>query len=113
MIESHASLRDDYAVSGSELDTLVTAALEIPGVFGARLTGAGFGGCAVALVRTAQAETAAARIAAQYQQASGRTGSVYICAPSDGVSANWVADAYKVDHCSGWVCNRPVAADRE
>jgi galactokinase len=86
MIESHASLRDDYAVSGSELDMLVAAALETPGVLGARLTGAGFGGCAVALVRTAQAETAAERIAAQYQQASGRTGTVYICAPSDGVA---------------------------
>ena len=95
MIESHASLRDDYAVSGSELDTLVAAALETPGVLGARLTGAGFGGCAVALVRTAQAETAAERIAAQYQQASGRTGSVYICAPSDGVSADWIAKHHR------------------
>jgi galactokinase len=92
MIESHASLRDDYAVSGSELDMLVTVALETPGVLGARLTGAGFGGCAVALVRAAQAEIAAERCAAQYQQASGRIGTVYICAPSDGVSANWVAD---------------------
>jgi galactokinase len=93
MVESHASLRDDYAVSGPELDTLVAAALETPGVLGARLTGAGFGGCAVALVNTAQAETAAVRIAAQYQQASGRAGTVYICAPSDGVSADWVAEA--------------------
>ena len=98
MIESHASLRDDYAVSGPELDTLVAAALGTPGVLGARLTGAGFGGCAVALVKTAQAEIAAERIAAQYQHASGRTGIVYICAPSDGVSAEWIAEAR--------VCNR-------
>jgi len=78
-------------------DVLV-AALETPGVLGARLTGAGFGSCAVALVSTAQAETAAVRITAQYQQASGRTGTVYICAPSDGVSAEWIAEAQE--------CNR-------
>ncbi len=49
MIESHASLRHDYAVSTPELDALVDELVKTPGVFGARLTGAGFGGCAVAL----------------------------------------------------------------
>ena len=48
---SHASLRDDYEVTGIELDTLVAAAQEQPAVLGARMTGAGFGGCAIALVK--------------------------------------------------------------
>jgi galactokinase len=54
LIESHASLRDDYEVTGEALDSLVDAALETEGCLGARMTGAGFGGCAVALVRTAK-----------------------------------------------------------
>lgn len=49
---SHASLRDDYEVTGIELDTLVAAAQEQPAVLGARMTGAGFGGCAIALVKS-------------------------------------------------------------
>jgi galactokinase len=49
MVESHASLRDDYEVSTPEMDAAVEAALEIPGVYGARLTGGGFGGCIVVL----------------------------------------------------------------
>jgi galactokinase len=55
MVDSHTSLRDDHAVSGPELDTLVDIALTTPVVLGARLTGAGFGGCAVAVVTTDQA----------------------------------------------------------
>jgi len=49
MVESHASLRDDYEVSTPEMDAAVEAALAIPGVYGARLTGGGFGGCIVIL----------------------------------------------------------------
>ena len=51
MNESHDSLRDDYEVSSDALDTLVTAAREVDGCLGSRLTGAGFGGCTVSLVR--------------------------------------------------------------
>ena len=54
--DSHASLRDDYEVTGLELDTLQEAAVKQPGVLGARMTGAGFGGCAIALVEKAQVE---------------------------------------------------------
>lgn len=50
MVASHESLRDDYEVSSPALDAMVAAALGAPGVFGARMTGAGFGGAAVALV---------------------------------------------------------------
>jgi len=51
MNESHDSLRDDYEVSSKELDSLVSAAREVDGVLGSRLTGAGFGGCTVTLLR--------------------------------------------------------------
>ena len=50
MNESHVSLRDDYEVTGKELDTLVEAAWEQKGVIGSRMTGAGFGGCTVSIV---------------------------------------------------------------
>ncbi|KAF7249043.1 Galactokinase [Varanus komodoensis] len=56
MVESHNSLRDDYDVSCLELDELVSAALEIPGVYGSRMTGGGFGGCTVTLLESGAAE---------------------------------------------------------
>ena len=56
MYESHASLRDDYEVSTSELDQLVEAARSIDGVYGSRMTGAGFGGCTITLCRPDAAE---------------------------------------------------------
>ena len=59
MTASHASLRDDYEVSSRELDLLVALALAQPGVYGARLTGAGFGGCVIALVAADRAATVA------------------------------------------------------
>ncbi len=86
MVASHRSLRDDYAVSGPELDALVAIALDTPGVLGARLTGAGFGGCAVALAAAADAEAAAAAITARYRAATGRDGRVYVSAAADGVA---------------------------
>jgi galactokinase len=91
MTSSHASLRTDYEVSCPELDTLVAIALDTPGVLGARLTGAGFGGCAVALAETAAATTAAAAIGALYREVSGRDGHAFVCTPSAGTSLSWRA----------------------
>jgi galactokinase len=91
MADSHASLRDDYEVSGPELDTLVSIASDTPDVLGARLTGAGFGGCAVALVSADQASQAASDIAARYRHATGRAGSAYTCTLSDGTHVRWTA----------------------
>ncbi|WP_405113942.1 galactokinase [Micromonospora sp. NBC_01405] len=92
MTASHASLRDDYEVSIFELDALVDIALSTPGVLGARMTGAGFGGCAVALVRTERATSAATAITGRYRRATGRAGNAYICSPSDGVHVRWARD---------------------
>lgn len=90
MNASHASLRDDYEVSGPGLDALVEIACTTAGVLGARLTGAGFGGCAVALAEAPLAAAAAQQIAAAYREATGNNGSAYVCRPSDGTKATVV-----------------------
>ncbi|RCJ36834.1 galactokinase [Nostoc punctiforme NIES-2108] len=69
MNASHASLRDDYEVSVPALDTLVELLQKTPGVFGARLTGAGFGGASVALVAAGEARSIATHVLEQYKQA--------------------------------------------
>ncbi|XP_020291037.1 galactokinase-like isoform X2 [Pseudomyrmex gracilis] len=80
MNESHDSLRDDYEVSSAELDSLVSAAREVDGVLGSRLTGAGFGGCTVTLLRKDAIERAIQQIKAKY---SG-TPAFYIATPIGG-----------------------------
>jgi galactokinase len=86
MLQSHASLRDLYEVSSRELDAVVEIAQGQPGVYGARMTGAGFGGCAIALVQDAHAAALAARVKVEYPRRTGRTPNVYACAASDGAS---------------------------
>ncbi|MDB4886230.1 MAG: galK [Gemmatimonadetes bacterium] len=86
MDESHASLRDDFAVSRRELDVMVTIAREHDGCYGARMTGAGFGGCAVALVRRDAADAFARDTAQRYERAVGLVPAVYVCAASAGAS---------------------------
>ena len=85
MNESHASLRDDYEVSGPGLDAIVEAARSAPGCLGARMTGGGFAGCAVALVWTAEAESFADAVIDRYRF-SGNTARVWMSAPSAGAS---------------------------
>lgn len=87
MYKSHASLRDDYEVSCKELDLLVELAASLPGVYGARMTGGGFGGCTVSLVREDRAAAFAARIAQTYQEATGISPDIYICEPAQGAGA--------------------------
>ena len=77
MDASHESLRTDYEVSSLELDALVYAAREIPGTLGARMTGAGFGGCTVNLVREADTEHFCDRIKESYRESTGLEAKVY------------------------------------
>jgi galactokinase len=84
MLESHASLRDDYQVSCEELDFLVEAAVKIDGVYGSRMTGGGFGGCTVTLLRAEATEAFEREIAAAYQARFEVSPGVYACRPSDG-----------------------------
>jgi galactokinase len=86
MDASHRSLRDDYEVSCAELDAMVEAAWEAPGVIGARMTGAGFGGCAVALVDAQQADLFSAQVASAYERETGLAPSLYICSARAGAS---------------------------
>jgi galactokinase len=83
MNASHTSLRDDYEVSIAELDQLVDALRAAPGVLGARLTGAGFGGACVALCRAGMARDAAAAALAAYNK-NGRQGRILIPVPTKG-----------------------------
>ncbi|MFZ0426687.1 MAG: galactokinase [Acidobacteriota bacterium] len=85
LYESHASLRDDYEVSCRELDVLVELAREVPGTLGARMTGAGFGGCTVNLVRREDVEGFRRHVQAGYRERAGRDCAVYVCTASAGV----------------------------
>ena len=84
MNASHASLRDDYAVSSEALDAMVAAMRSAPGCYGARLTGAGFGGCAVALVDPGAEQIVADAIFERYPQAANIWPEVYTTRASDG-----------------------------
>lgn len=86
MAASHASLRDDYAVSCKELDVMVEAAQGLPGLVGARMTGGGFGGATINLVKTEQAPRFASALAARYEQITGITAEVYITKAVDGAA---------------------------
>ena len=84
--DSHVSLRDDYEVSVPEVDALVEIANELPGVFGSRMTGGGFGGCTVTLAEPETASRIVDQIRAQYQRRVGLDADVIVCIPSDGAS---------------------------
>jgi galactokinase len=81
---SHVSLRDDFQVSNRELDTIVEIAATHPACVGARMTGAGFGGCAVALVRDEGAQAFVESVAATYTARSGLTSRLYVCRATNG-----------------------------
>ncbi len=85
MLAGHASLRDLYEVSCVELDVLVDAAKDLPGCYGARLTGAGFGGCTVNLVAEDQAGDFIAGLKEIYEEKTRRKAEVYLCRASQGV----------------------------
>jgi galactokinase len=81
---SHASLRDDYEVSCRELDLLVDLASSRRGVYGARMTGGGFGGCTVNLVRSDCAQSFKSEIVQAYAETTGFTPEIYLCEPAQG-----------------------------
>lgn len=81
---SHKSLREDYEVTGKELDTIVELAWAQEGVLGARMTGAGFGGCAIALVKNETLEAVKQAIASGYKEAIGYEADLYVATIGDG-----------------------------
>ena len=86
MDASHRSLRDDFEVSSPALDAIQSAARGAPGCLGARMTGAGFGGCAVALVEQGQLEAFAASVSAHYASEQGREPELHLCRAVEGAS---------------------------
>jgi galactokinase len=82
--ESHESLRDDYEVSCPELDTMVELARQQPGVYGSRMTGAGFGGCTVSLVADEDAQAFVKNVGPAYEEATGLNWQIYVCQATDG-----------------------------
>ena len=92
MRESHRSLRDLYEVSCKELDLMVEAAEGLPGYYGGRMTGGGFGGCTLNLVVANDAQEFAGLISKRYQAATGIDPEVYICAAADGAGVEVSAE---------------------
>lgn len=84
MNKSHISLRDDYEVTGLELDSLVEAAWEEVGTVGARMTGAGFGGCTVSIVKNSEVDNFIKNVGKKYKEKTGLEASFYIANIGDG-----------------------------
>ena len=84
MNASHVSLRDDYEVTGIELDTLVEEAWKVEGVIGSRMTGAGFGGCTVSIVKDEAVDTFIAQVGKAYEEKIGYAADFYVVEIGDG-----------------------------
>jgi galactokinase len=87
MADSHRSLRDDYEVSTPELDLMVELAKDQKDVYGARMTGGGFGGCTINLVHSDRAEKVQQRLEQNYEARTGLKPTILICEASDGAGA--------------------------
>jgi len=87
MVEAHVSFRDDFAASCEEVDMLVVIAMQQPKCFGARITGGGFGGCTVNVVRADAAEQFVATLRREYAVKTGIEADCFVCTPSDGAFA--------------------------
>lgn len=86
MSQSHQSLRDDFEVSCPELDRMVELAEKVEGVYGARMTGGGFGGCTVNLVRADCVDTFKTEVSKGYERATRSMPEIYVCSAADGVT---------------------------
>ncbi len=86
MYESHESLRDDFQVTSPALDAIVECSQNENYCFGSRMTGAGFGGCAVALVKKGKEEPFRSSVTSCYKKQTGLTPKIYVCRPSEGVT---------------------------
>jgi galactokinase len=87
MGQSHISMRDLYEISCPEVDTMVEIAQHLPGFSGGRMTGGGFGGCTVNLVKSEDSETFAKQIVLRYEKATGMKPDVYVCSAANGAGA--------------------------
>lgn len=86
MNQSHVSMRDDFEISSDALNAMVEAAHQQPACYGARMTGGGFAGCAVALIQAQNANDFAAAVSEAYQKTTGNTPALYVSQPAQGAS---------------------------
>ncbi len=86
MNESHVSMRDDYQISVPEIDLLTELACAVPGCYGSRLTGGGFGGSTVSLVTISAVDRFVTEVGTRYKAETGRDADLLVCRPSEGVS---------------------------
>jgi galactokinase len=84
MNQSHRSLKEDYEVTGFELDTIVSLAQGVDGVLGARMTGAGFGGCSVAIVKNDRIDAFRSFVGSEYTRLTGLVPEFYVAAVGNG-----------------------------
>ena len=96
MAESHQSLRDDYEVSSVELDLMVEFAGRVEGLYGARMTGGGFGGSTVNLVAVEKIEEFRERVARWYEEAMNITPEIYVCTASNGAEEEYTKGTNKI-----------------
>ncbi len=87
MDASHLSMRDDFEISCREVDVMVGLNAAVEGVWGARMTGGGFGGCTISLVTQDAVETFQHKVAAGYREATGLEAEIFVCSPGAGVGA--------------------------
>lgn len=92
MNEAHRSYRDDFEASVQPIEVLVAAAQSLPGVYGSRLTGGGWGGCTVSLVEAGAVENFCSTVAQIYEHEIGYAPDIYACIASDGVAVTQLAD---------------------
>jgi galactokinase len=85
MGQSHCSLRDDFEVSCAELDVMVALGGQVEGVYGTRMTGGGFGGCTITLIKDENVESFQKSVSEGYERATGRKPEIYVCSAADGV----------------------------
>ena len=102
LLQSHASLRDNFEVSTPELDILVEIASSCEDVYGSRMTGGGFGGCIVCLVKTAGANHLMELLRNEYKKRTGIECSVFLTSPSQGAR---ILSPYEVDEVSPCCCS--------
>ena len=89
MNASHVHMRDDFEITCPKVDFLADFAQALPGVWGSRMTGGGFGGCTVTLIKESVVDAAAERIVEAYGKAYGVDANVLVCAPSEGAHLGW------------------------
>ncbi len=108
MNESHDSLRDLYEVTGPELDTMVEEARAVQGTLGARMTGAGFGGCAVSFVRSDAVEAFIEQVGQRYEQRTGLKPEFYVAQVGKGAGPVYPPAAYQVEELLAYAIERDL-----